>query len=86
MALNCDPVGHGREPADLSGRKFFYSGTYKYDGKRATHKMLNASQPEMIGETFTRDVTIRGSELILTGVNQGQSFSAYWKRATPLKN
>ena len=82
VALNCDPVGHGQEPADISGRKFFYAGLYHFDGVRAVHKMLNASQPELIGEVFTRDVTIRGSELILTGVNQGQKFSAFWRRAS----
>ena len=80
VALNCDPQGKGHEPADVSGRKFFYAGTYQFDGKRATHQMLNASQPELIGESFSRDVTIQGSELILTGMNQGQAFSAYWRR------
>ena len=83
VALNCDPVGHGKEPADVSGRKFFYAGTYQFDGKKATHLMLNASQPELIGESFSRDVSINGSELVLTGVNQGQAFSAYWKKVSP---
>jgi len=82
VALNCAPEGHGNEPADISGRKFFYAGTYQYDGKTATHQMLNASQPELIGESFSRAVTIQGSELILTGVNQGQTFSAYWRRVS----
>src|SRR4051812_10146091 len=80
VALNCDPTGHGHEPADISGRRFFYAGTYEFDGTRAKHKMLNASQPELIGEVFTRDVTIQGSLLILTGVNQGQHFPASWRR------
>jgi hypothetical protein len=83
VSLNCDPVGRGKEPADVSGRKFFYAGTYQFDGTRATHLMLNASQPELIGETFSRFVTIRGSQLILTGMNQGQAFSAYWRRVSP---
>lgn len=82
VALNCAAVGNGPEPADISGRKFFYAGTYQYDGKVATHQMMNASQPELIGESFTREVTIQGTELILTGVNQGQKFSAYWRRVT----
>ena len=82
VALNCAPVGNGPEPADVSGRKFFYTGTYQYDGTKVTHQLLNASQPEMIGETATRQVTINGSELILTGTNQGQQFSAYWKKVT----
>src|SRR5689334_1488528 len=32
VALNCAPQGNGSEPADISGRKFFYTGTYQYDG------------------------------------------------------
>jgi hypothetical protein len=82
VALNCAPEGQGPEPADISGRKFFYTGTYQFDGKTATHTLLNASQPELIGENITRTVTIQGSELILSGVNQGQTFSAYWKRVS----
>lgn len=82
VALNCAAVGNGPEPADISGRKFFYAGTYQFDGKVATHQMMNASQPELIGESFSREVTIQGAELILTGVNQGQKFSAYWRRVT----
>jgi hypothetical protein len=82
VALNCDAVGHGTEPADISGRKFFYAGTFTFDGHLAKHKMINASQPELIGSEFTRQVTIVGNELILTGVNQGQQFSAYWKKVT----
>ena len=82
VALNCAPQGQGTEPADISGRKFFYTGTYQFDGKTATHMLLNASQPELIGESVTRTVTIRGTELILAGVNQGQTFSAYWRRVS----
>lgn len=80
VALNCAAEGNGNEPADISGRKFFYAGTYNYDGHRASHKMLNASQPELIGSSFSRKVTIKGDLLILSGVNQGQEFSAYWRR------
>jgi hypothetical protein len=80
VALNCAPEGQGPEPADISGRKFFYTGTYQFDGRRAIHTLLNASQPELIGTSFTRAVTIRDSELILSGVNQGQVFSAVWRR------
>jgi len=83
VALNCDAEGDGEEPADISGRKFFYSGTYKYDGKHVTHTMLNASQPELIGNSFKRDVKINGRQLILSGENQGQVFSAQWKKVVP---
>jgi hypothetical protein len=85
VALNCAPTENGPEPADVSGRKFFYAGVYRFDGRIATHKMLNASQPELIGKIFTRQVIIQGDELILTGVNQGQQFSAYWKRAEAVR-
>ncbi len=82
VALNCAAQGNGDEPADISGRKFFYAGTYKFDGKNVSHKMLNASQPELIGTSFTRRVSIdaRGTRLILSGTNQGQEFSAHWKK------
>ncbi len=82
VALNCDPVGHGKEPADISGRKFFYAGTYEFDGKNVVHTMLNTSQPELIGNGFSREVTIKDTLLVLTGVNQGQTFSAYWRRVS----
>ena len=80
VALNCAAQGDGVEPADISGRKFFYSGTFAFDGQSVTHTMLNASQPELIGSSFARKVTIDGDHLILSGNNQGQQFSAYWKR------
>jgi hypothetical protein len=81
VALNCAAKGNGKEPADVSGRKFFYAGTYQYDGTRVTHKILNSSQPELIGENISRDVSLKGTQLILTGLNQGQSFSAYWRKS-----
>lgn len=82
VALNCGekPEGIETEPADISGRKFFYAGTYTFDGTRVTHTMLNASQPELIGKSFSRDVKLNKSKLILTGENQGQHFSAHWVR------
>ena len=80
VALNCAEEGTGSEPADVSGSKFFYAGTYDFDGKSVTHKMLNSSQPELIGSGFARKVTIKGDHLILAGVNQGQEFAAYWVR------
>lgn len=80
VSLNCAPEGKGSEPADISGRRFFYSGPYKYDGKFVTHTMQNASQAELIGQSFSREVTIDGDLLVLTGDNQGQKFSAYWRR------
>jgi hypothetical protein len=81
VALNCGPSQGHPEPADVSGRKFFYMGKYTFDGANVTHTLLNASQPELIGTAVTRSVRIDGSELILTGENQGQLFSATWRRA-----
>jgi len=84
VALNCGPKeGDGEEPADISGRKFLYAGTYEYDGTQVTHHLLNASQPELIGKSFVRDVSNDGSTLVLSGENQGQVFSATWKRVKP---
>lgn len=80
VALNCAPQGNGSEPADVSGRKFFYTGRYAFDGKTVTHTLLNASQPELIGMSFDRTVTNDGERLVLSGVNQGQTFSAHWKK------
>ena len=78
VALNCAPQGQGNEPADISGRKFFYAGKYSFDGVHVTHALLNASQPELIGTSFARKVSIEGNRLILSGNNQGQEFAAHW--------
>lgn len=80
VSLNCGPKGEAAEPADISGRKFFYAGTYQFDGAQVTHNLLNASQENLIGSSFTRDVTIDGASLVLSGENQGQVFSAHWKK------
>lgn len=80
VALNCGPRGDSEEPADISGRKFFYAGKYSFDGKEVTHTMMNASQPELIGKSFVREVSINGALLTLTGENQGQEFSAQWRK------
>src|SRR4051812_37006678 len=50
VALNCakapvDEEGQPeKEPADATGRMYFYTGTYSYDGKTATHTILNSSE------------------------------------------
>lgn len=80
VALNCTEHGQGNEPADVSDRKFLYAGTYDYDGRNVTHHLLNASQTELIGQSFTRSVQMKNSVLTLTGVNQGQEFSAVWRK------
>ncbi len=81
VALNCAPQGVGKEPADISGRKFFYTGRFEFDGKVVTHKLLNASDVHLMGTNFKRKVTIvNGRTLVLSGENQGQKFSAYWEK------
>src|SRR5262245_12748615 len=42
VALNCAPTGNGKEPADSTGRKFSYAGTYHYNGRQVTHDLMNA--------------------------------------------
>ena len=80
VAINCAKEGVGVEPADISGRLFFYSGKYSYDGASVIHTMMNASQAELIGSSFSRSVQIKGGALILSGNNQGQQFSAHWRK------
>jgi hypothetical protein len=80
VALNCAATGNGNEPADISGRKFFYAGRYTVNGSRVTHHLANASQTELMGTSFTRDITINDNRLILSGQNQGQAFAAHWVR------
>jgi hypothetical protein len=84
VALNCAEEGQGFEPADLTGRKFFYAGTYRYDGQEVVHTLLNASEPAMIGSRPARRVTLRGDTLILSGESQGLAFTATWAKTAPL--
>jgi hypothetical protein len=80
VALNCAEKGNGEEPADVSGRKFFYAGKFAFDGSKVTYNIQNASDFDLIGTSIKRTVSISGNELILSGENHGQSFSAYWKK------
>lgn len=80
VSINCGPRQQVNEPADISGRMFFYAGVYRYNGRQVEHLLMNASEPKLIGEKVIRTVTIRGNQLILSGVNQGQVFSAFWRK------
>ncbi len=81
VALNCGPKEtETAEPADISGRKFLCAGTYEFNGMQVTHHLTNASQPELIGKSFVRRVGINDQTLVLSGENQGQVFSATWRR------
>ena len=83
VSLNCGPKELEKEPADISGRKFFYAGTYDIKDGKITHYLMNASDVHLIGKGFSRELNLKGDELILTGENQGQKFSAYWKKVQP---
>lgn len=80
VALNCGPKVNTSEPADISGRKFFYTGTYTVVGSVVTHHLENASDVHLIGTDSKRTVSFNGNQIVLTGVNQGQTFSAYWEK------
>jgi hypothetical protein len=80
VSINCAPTGVGKEPADISDRRFFYAGTYDYDGQNVVHNLHNASQTNLIGTSFKREVKLEDDLLILSGHNQGQEFSAHWRR------
>jgi hypothetical protein len=80
VSLNCGPKVSDNEPADISGRKFFYTGTFTLEGNVVTHHLENASDVQLIGTDSVRTAGLIGSVLVLTGVNQGQTFSAYWQK------
>ena len=80
VSLNCGPQLNESEPANVSGRKFFYTGTYDVKGSEVTHHLENASDTQLIGSDSKRYVTFARSVLVLTGENQGQSFSAFWQK------
>src|SRR6185437_7029769 len=79
VALNCGPRANKVEPADVSGRMYFYTGTYRVSGNTVTHYIENASDTQLIGDSVTRNIELHGDTLELSGLSQGQKFSATWQ-------
>ncbi len=81
VSINCgektDP--NVVEPADMFGRKFFYSGPYHKEENILVQKMLNASEASSIGGEARRDMQIKDDLLILKGTN-GSNFVAKWRK------
>jgi hypothetical protein len=82
VALNCGPRSQPTEPADVTGRKFFYLGSYSIQGTQISHVLENASEESSIGSTALRDAHFENGNLVLTGVSHGQKFQATWEKMT----
>jgi hypothetical protein len=83
VSLNCGPRLKASEPADISGRKFFYSGKFSLEGSQVTHHLDNASDVNLIGTDTVREASLDGPLLTLKGVNQGRTFTAVWRKVQP---
>lgn len=67
------------EPADMFGRKFFYSGPYTKTDTLLVQNMLNASHAGSLGGEAVREMEIKNDLLILKGTN-GSKFVATWRK------
>ena len=88
VAINCGPTQTAAEPADAYGRILFYTAQFQIQGNQALHKVMNASDPTMIGKTQVRNIErLTDDSLVLTGPlgNRGQTLRIVWTReaATP---
>jgi Lipocalin-like domain len=59
-----------------------YAGTFQVVGEDVHHTLFTALNPNRVGDTQIRHVTLAGDDLTLTAPNdaEGNSFCIYWRR------
>lgn len=81
VSINCgekkDP--NVVEPADMFGRKFFYTSKYELNVDRVVHHLVNASEVTTIGTDSHRAMSMKEDVLSLAGTN-GSKFVAKWRK------
>jgi len=63
-----------------------YAGTYAVKGEEVHHTLFTAINPNRIGHTQVRRVTLSGDDLTLAAPPdaQGNSFRIHWRRASKM--
>jgi hypothetical protein len=61
-----------------------YAGTFEVIGDEVHHTLFTALNPNRVGDTQVRHVTLAGDNLTLTAPKDanGNGFRIYWRRAT----
>lgn len=69
--------------ADAATGVTAYAGTFEVVGKDVHHTLFTALNPNRVGDTQIRHVTLVGDELTLTAPRdaEGNSFRIFWRRA-----
>jgi hypothetical protein len=60
-----------------------YAGTFEVVGEDVNHTLFTALNPNRVGDTHIRHVTLSGGDLTLTAPRdaEGESFRIFWRRA-----
>jgi len=69
--------------ADAAAGVTAYAGTFKVTGEDVHHTLFTALNPNRVGNTQVRHVTLVGDDLTLTAPRdaEGKSFRIFWRRA-----
>lgn len=63
-----------------------YAGTFEVKGEEVLHTIFTAVNPNRVGDTQRRHITLKGDDLTLTAPPdaQGNSFRIHWRRAAKM--
>jgi hypothetical protein len=74
------------ERAEAATGVVAYAGTYAVKGEEVRHILFTAINPNRIGDSQVRHVTLEGDDLTLAAPPdaQGNSFRIHWRRASKM--
>ncbi|HSP49106.1 MAG TPA: lipocalin-like domain-containing protein [Pseudolabrys sp.] len=63
-----------------------YAGRFEVTGDQVRHTIFTAVNPNRVGDTQVRHITLSGDDLTLTSLpdKQGNHFRIHWRRATKM--
>ncbi len=63
-----------------------YAGTFEVTGEEVRHHLFTAINPNRVGDTQRRHITLKGDDLTLTAPTdaQGNHFRIHWRRAAKM--
>ena len=87
VAINCGEKTNplAVEPADMFGRRYFYSGRYRQEENILTQSIQYSSEEKQIGTEARRLMIQKDDLLMLDGVN-GSKFRATWRKLRSFVN